>query len=173
MIRTRVLACLLTIAASLFMIGQAAAAEATEPSAKHYQLHRLALLQPESLIGKRIAVEDMVATTSAITAIAERWSSGLDTSRTANDCTIFVALRKKKRIKTWTSCKTFEATELDALIAKDMQTEQIARVSGLVLFAMHGKSSDENAFPDAWKTGLDGTLKAVVMSDIVDRIWPE
>ena len=173
MIRPRDIACLLTIAASLFMIGLVAAAEATEPSAKHYQLHRLALLQPESLIGKRIAVEDMVATTSAITAIAERWSSGLDTSRTANDCTIFVALRKKKRIKTWTSCKTFETSDLDNRIALELKPEHIARTKGLVLFAMHGKSSDENAFPDAWKAQLDGAKEAVVMSDIVDQIWPE
>ncbi|NOT89899.1 MAG: hypothetical protein HOP03_17230 [Lysobacter sp.] len=173
MIRPRFAAYLLTIATSLFMIDWAAAAEATESSPKHYQLNRLALLQPESLIGKRVAVKDIVATTNAITSIAERWSSGLDTGRAANDCAIFVALRPKKRIKTWTSCKTFEATELDILIANEMQAKRIPRVSGLVLFAMHGKSSDENAFPDAWKTGLDGTLKTVAMSDIVDRIWPE
>jgi hypothetical protein len=173
-IRARLLTYALTISIGLFLVtGKTVAAEGNEASQKIYRLGKLALLQPDSLIGTRVSAADIVSTTNAIVSITERWSSGLDTAHSSNECTIFVALRPKQRIKTWTSCKTFEASDLDNRIALELKPEHIARTKGLVLFAMHGKSSDENAFPDAWKAQLDGAKETVVMSDIVDQIWPE
>lgn len=163
--------CLALLALCATLPGKAAPARDGDQARFH--LKSMALLMPEALIGKRIAVDDIVALTDTIVAEANRWSTDLDAAQQVDDCTIFVAVRPGRRLKTWTSCRSFDGSALDSHVARTVEDKQIPTTKGLVLYSIYGKRADLQAFPEEWKAAMDGKESEVLMTAIVDKVWPE
>lgn len=163
--------CLALLALCSTLPGKAAPAKDGDQARFH--LKSMALLMPEALIGKRIAVDDIVSLTDTIVAEANRWSTDLDAAQQVDDCTIFVAVRPGHRLKTWTSCRSFDGGALDAHVARVVDERRVPKTKGLVLYSIYGKNADAQAFPEEWKAAMDGKQSEVLMSAIVDKVWPE
>ncbi len=157
----------------LFAMLSGKEAHAGDGDQARFHLSSVALLMPDALIGKRIAIDDIVSLTDSIVAETNVWAAGLDAAQPADDCTIFVAVRPGRRLKTWTSCRSFDGGALDAHVARTVNGDRIPTAKGLVLYSIHGKSADRQAFPEEWKAALDGKESEVMMTTIVDKVWPE
>ncbi len=161
------------VLAGTILLACGVCARAGDGSERGFHLSSLALLQPQALFGKRVSVDDVVTLTDAIVATAGGWSSELDPAQNADACSVFVAVRPDRRLKTWTSCRSFDGTALDQRISGEVDGNRIPKVKGLIVYAIHGKESGMDAFPDAWKAALEGSKDAVEISAIVDKVWPE
>ena len=157
----------------LFATPSVRAASGDSGDAARFHVTALALLMPDALVGKRIAVSDIVSLTDAIVAEANVWSKDLDAARQVDDCTIFVAVRPRHRLKTWVSCSSFDGSALATHLAQAVDEKRIPTAKGLVLYAIHGKTADHEAFPEEWKAALDSKQSEVMMTSIVDKVWPE
>lgn len=157
----------------LFAMLSGKEAHADDGDQARFHLSSVALLMPDALIGKRIAIDDIVSLTDSIVAETNVWAAGLDTTQPADDCTIFVAVRPGRRLKTWASCSSFDGKDLAAHITRAVDGKRVPTTKGLVLYSIYGKSADHQAFPEEWKAALDGKEAEVLISAIVDKVWPE
>lgn len=151
--------------------GRAEPADGADEARFH--LTAIALLMPEASVGKRIAVDDLVSLTDTIVAEANHWAVTLDAAHAADDCTVFIAVRPGQRLKTWTSCRSFDGGALDAQVAHAVDGTRIPTTKGLVVYSIYGKNAGREAFPEPWKVVLDGKQSEVPVSAIVDKVWPE
>ena len=161
------------IACAFLALSGGTAAAAKEPGATAFHLTTLSLLQPEPQVGERISVNGIVSMTDAIVAQANPWSANGDPRHAADDCSVFVAIRPRHRFKTWTSCRSFDGADLDTRIAQEIDEKSVPDAKGLVVYAIHGRTADHQAFPAAWKAAIDGSQTAVEITAIVDKVWPE
>ncbi len=152
-------------------LGVLAAVSAAPPP---FEIAFLRLLQPEWLIEQRTTAEELAKTSKAVTAVVERWATAQPPGRNANACTVFLALRPQRRLKTWTVCAggsaPAEPAELDERIAKEVVGEEIAAVTGLVVFSIHGSTAGES-YPKPWTEATRG--EAMEIGQLVDSVWPD
>ena len=137
----------------------------------------IVLLQPGSLLEKRVSVEDLSSYIKRLNEIATRQAADF-TDRVARSGSIVFAVRPDGSRKVWLDVKpAFSDADAGSMVAALEAATPCAVRDGTVVAAINvsfwgGKARNMGMpMPDEWRTAITGD--GVEVTQLVDSIWPQ